>query len=291
MAPRSIRYYFEKARKKGFALGAFNAANLETFKAIVGAAEKMKSPVIIETSGGETAYIEGKNIVDLVSNARENTGLPIFLNLDHGQDLKVVKKMIKEGYDLIHYDGSQLPLKANMRNTRKTVEMARKARRGVLVEAEIDYITGSSVPRLDKSIKSVQAQGKYTDPETACRFVKLTQIDTLAVFVGNVHGIYDEPPLLDLDRLETIAQKVPCFLSLHGGSGITPAMIKNAIEVGKIVKINVNTELRMAYRETLERTLRKSDEVAIYKLMPPVIEAVQKVVEKKIKLFGSTNQI
>jgi len=291
MSQSSIRQYFEKARKKGFALGAFNAANLETFKAIVGAAERLKSPVIIETSGSETTFIEGKNIIDLVLNAREKTGIPIFLNLDHSHDLKVIREMVENGYDLIHYDGSQLPLKANMRKTKRAVEIAKKARRGVLVEAEIDYITGSSAPRLDKSIKRVQDLGRYTDPETAAQFVQITGVDTLAVFVGNVHGIYKEAPVLDLDRLEAIAQKTNCFLSLHGGSGITPAMIKNAIQIGKIVKINVNTELRMAYRQTLEKVLKRSEEVAIYKLMPPVIAAVQKVVEKKIRLFGSAGQI
>lgn len=291
MTPKPIRYYFEKAQRKGFAIGAFNAANIETFKAIVAAAQNLKSPVIVESSSGETAYIEGENLVDLVGNTREKTNLPIFLNLDHAQDLRLIKKLIHAGYDLIHYDGSTLPLKANMRNTKRVVEMARKARKGILVEAEIDHITGSSIPRLDKSIKSIQNQGRYTDPDQASQFVRLTHVDTLAVFVGNVHGVYREAPMLDLDRLERIAKKTNSFLSLHGGSGITPAMIKNAIKVGGIVKINVNTELRMAYRNTLEGVLDKSEEVAIYKLMPPVIEAVQKVVEAKIKIFGSAGQI
>lgn len=290
MSESAIRYWFEKARKKGFALGAFNAANIETFKAIIQAAQHLKSPVIIESSSGETAYIEGENLVDLVANAREETGLPIFLNLDHAHDLKTVKKLIQAGYDLIHYDGSETPLKANMRNTKKVVGWARQARRGILVEAEIDYITGSSTPHLDKSVTAVQKQGRYTDPETAAHFARITGVDTLAVFVGNVHGVYKEPPMLDLALLEEISHKATCFLSLHGGSGIDGAMIKNAIAVGKIVKININTELRMAFRETLEKTLKTSNEVAVYKLMPPVITAVQKVVERKIKLFGSSGQ-
>ena len=287
----SIRAYFEKAQKKGFAIGAFNAANIETFKAVIQAADKLHSPVIIESSSGETAYIDGENLVDLVDNARKETGLPIFLNLDHAHDLKTIKKLIGIGYDLIHYDGSELPLKANMRHTKKVVGWARQARRGVLVEAEIDHISGSSAPRLDKSVTLVQKQDRYTDPKVATQFVRTTGVDTLAVFIGNVHGVYKEAPMLDLALLEQIAKKTSCFLSLHGGSGITPAMIKNAIDVGKIVKVNVNTELRMAFRETLEKTLKKSDEVAIYKLMPPVVAAVQKVVERKIKLFGSDNQV
>lgn len=290
MPQKSIRDYFDKARKKGFAIGAFNAANIETFKAIVGAAEKLQSPVIIESSSGETAYIDGENLFDLVANSREQTGLPIFLNLDHAHDLKVIKELINVGYDLIHYDGSELPVKANMRNTKKVVSWARKARRGILVEAEIDHITGSSVPRLDKSVASVQKLGNYTDPELAARFARLTGVDTLAVFVGNVHGAYKEPKTLDLDRLQRIAQKIHCFLSLHGGSTIPGGAIRTAIKVGHIVKINVNTELRMAFRETLEKVLKTSDEVAAYKLMPPVITAIQKVVEKKMKLFGSVGQ-
>ena len=287
----SIRYYFKKAQKRGFAIGAFNAANIETFKAIVAAAEKLRSPVIIESSGGETAYIEGENLIDLVANVRAKKNLPIFLNLDHAHDLKIIKKLIKAGYDLIHYDGSKLPLKANARNTKKVVGWARQARRGVLVEAEMDYITGSSIPRLDKRVEVVQKQGRYTDPNLAKKFVRMTGVDTLAVFVGNVHGVYKEPPILDLDRLRILAEEIPCFLSLHGGSGINKAMIRNAIRIGGVVKINVNTELRMAYRETLEKVLSQTEEVAIYKLMPPVIKAVQRVVEKKIKLFGSAGQI
>ena len=290
MALHSIRDYFEKARKKGFAIGAFNVANIETFKAVVAAAEKLKSPAIIESSSGETAYIDGENLFDLVANFRQRTGLPVFLNLDHAQDLKIIKNLINVGYDLIHYDGSELPVKANMRNCKKVVGWARKARRGFLVEAEMDHITGSSAPHPGKKIKLVQAQREYTDPDKAAHFVHLTGVDTLAVFIGNVHGIYADTKFLDLDRLHRIAQKVHCFLSLHGGSGIDGGMIKNAIDVGKIVKININTELRIAFRESLEKVLETTDEVATYKLMPPVIAAVQAVVEKKMKLFGSIGQ-
>jgi len=287
---KSIRHYFEKARKQGFAIGAFNAANLEVVKAIVGAADKLRSPIIIETSSGQTEYIEGKNLVDLVENAREKTGLPIFLNLDHAHDFKLIKKAVKAGYDLIHFDGSKLPFRENMRRAKKVVSYVRKKRKGILVEAEIDYITGSSAPHLTKSIKAVQKQGNYTDPKRAREFMRLTGVDTLAVFVGNVHGVYDAPPMLDFDRLNELS-RLPCFLSLHGGSGIATPTIKKAIEIGKVVKINVNTELRMAYRQALERQLKSSDEVAIYKLMPPVISAVQKVVEKKIRIFGSTGRV
>jgi len=287
---KNIRHYFEKAKRQGFAIGAFNAANLEVVKAIVGAAEKLRSPVIIESSSGQTEYADEDNLFDFVQNAREETGLPIFLNLDHAHDLKLIKKAVKAGYDLIHFDGSKLLFRENMRRAKKVVSYVRKKRKGILVEAEIDYITGSSAPHLTKSIKAVQRQGNYTNPERARQFVKLTGVDTLAVFVGNVHGVYDAPPMLDFDRLNELS-KLPCFLSLHGGSGIAAPTIKKTIETGRVVKINVNTELRMAYRKALEKQLKTSDEVAIYKLMPPVISAVQKVVEKKIRIFGSKGKV
>jgi len=149
---------------------------------------------------------------------------------------------------------------------------------------------GTAAPHPTEEAESIQASGNYTDPEKAADFVSQTGVDILAVFIGNLHGTYREAPKLDLERLKMIAQKLPCFLSLHGGSGLLEEDITKAIQVGKIVKINVNTELRVAYRDTLENVLKGSEEVAIYKIMPPVIAAVQKVVEEKIQLFGSTNK-
>ena len=125
----------------------------------------------------------------------------------------------------------------------------------------------------------------YTDPEKAADFVAQTQCDLLAVFVGNIHGTYKTPKKLDLERLRLIKSKVNCFLSLHGGSTILPEDIQEAIRLG-VVKINVNTELRIAFQETLANVLRGSDEIAIHKIMPPVIAAVEKVIEEKIKLFN-----
>lgn len=278
----------EKARQEGYAIGAFNAGNIELVKAIVTAAQSQQAPVIIETSSREAEFFGQKNFLNIIEHFRQETNLSILTNFDHGPGLEECQRAIKGGYDLVHFDGSELPYEENVKITKVLVEEAHQ--KGILVEGEIDKILGSSISHPTEDAESIQASGNYTDPERAADFVSQTGVDILAVFVGNLHGTYRQPPKLDLERLNTIAQKLPCFLSLHGGSGLLEEDIKKAIQIGKIVKINVNTELRIAYRETLENVLKGSEEVAIYKIMPPVIAAVQKVVEEKIQLFGSAGK-
>lgn len=277
-----------RAQKEGYAIGAFNAANIETLKAIVGAAVKLKAPIIVESSHGETEFIGAENLVDIVANYREETGLPIFVNLDHAPSLEAARKGIEAGYELIHINASKLPYEENVKVVKTVVDEAHA--KDLLVEAELTPIEGSSAPHMQETIEEEQAKSKYTDPEQAKDFVSRTGVDTLAVSVGNVHGVYKTAPKLDLELLKKLRETLPCFFSLHGGSGIPDDQVRSAVEVGKIVKVNVNSEMRIAYRETLENVLDKTDEVAIYKIMPDVIAAVQKVVEKKITLFGSTGK-
>ncbi len=277
----------QKAKNEGWALGAFNAGNLEIARAIMQGGQNQQAPLIIETSVGEIDHFGADNFLDVVKNFHQQSQLPFFTNLDHGPGLQECQKAIGLGYNLIHFDGSNLPIEENIKITKVLVEEAHA--KGILVEAEIDKILGESQKHSEMS-ESVQARGSYTDPDRALDFVNQTGCDLLAVFVGNLHGLYQDAPKLDLERLKLIAQKLPCFLSLHGGSGISKEDIQRAIKVGRIVKVNVNTELRLAYKETLENVLRGSDEISIYKIMPPVIAAVQKIVEEKIQLFGSDNK-
>lgn len=280
-----VREILEKARQAGSALGAFNAGNLELVKAVIQAAQAKQAPVIIETSSGEAGFFGQKNFIDVIANLRQGHGWSILTNFDHGPGLEECQRAIQAGYNLVHFDGSKLPYEENVKITKALVEEAHQ--KGILVEGEIDKILGKSEPHPNEDSESVQASANYTDPEKAADFVKQTGVDILAVFVGNLHGTYRQPPKLDLERLNLIAQKIPCFLSLHGGSGLENEDIQKAIKIGKIVKININTEIRVTYKETLENVLKGSEEVAIYKIMPPVIAAVQKVIEEKIQLFGS----
>lgn len=276
------------ARKQGWALGAFNAANIETLKAIVQAADVLRAPVIVESSGGETNFFGADEFASIVAIMRRKHNLPIFINLDHAEQPEAIDEAIKVGYDLIHFDGGRLPYKKNVEIAKEVANKAHK--KGLLVEGEMDHIGGSSAAHLNQTSEEAQKEGRYTDPEKAASFVQETGVDIFAAFFGNVHGVFATPPKLDFDRLARLTQQVPAFLSMHGGSGIRDEDVKQAIKTGRIVKINVNTEMRIAYKKTLKKVINTTDEVAAYKFMPPVIEAVQKVVEKKIRLFGSAGK-
>lgn len=285
----NAKTWFERARQRGFAIGAFNAANLETIKAIVGAGLSQKSPVMIEASDGEVNFIGKKQLVVLVRSFEQETGIPIVLNLDHAPTKDSVLEAIEVGFDYVHFDGSKLPYEENVRLTRELANVAHA--KGILIEGEIDAIAGSSADHTADQVTNYQDTRLFTDPNKARAFVEATGVDTFASFIGNAHGLYQGEKHIDIERLRAISQELPTtFLSLHGGSGIPENNIQQAIQNG-VVKINVNSELRIAYKETLREVLISSDEIAIYKFMPPVIAAVQKIIEQKIQLFGSAGKV
>ncbi|MBI4023027.1 class II fructose-bisphosphate aldolase [Candidatus Berkelbacteria bacterium] len=274
------------AEREHWALGAFNAANLETLQAIFQAASALAAPVLIESSPGETAFVGETALRALVDAYRERYGVHAYLNLDHAETLEQAERGLGAGYDLIHLDASEQPYAENVRVTRSIVEAAHRQHR--LVEGELEHIPGSS-SRHAALPATAQRQTTHTDPDRAESYVRATNVDTLAVSIGNVHGVYAQPPTLNFERLHAIRSAVRCHLSLHGGSGIRDADIRQAIQLG-IAKINVNSELRLAYLEALQRAVKKPKEVAVYKFMPPVIAAVQRVVEAKLTLFGSAGK-
>ncbi|MDO8638839.1 MAG: class II fructose-bisphosphate aldolase, partial [Candidatus Daviesbacteria bacterium] len=227
----TAREWLEKAKKEKFAIGAFNVGNLETFKAIVLAASNKKSPIIIETSPGETDWLGEDNIVDLAKNYSQDFKIPILVNLDHAGSLAECVLAIEAGFDLIHFDGSKLPLEENIKITKEVVELAHQ--KGILVEGEIDHIQGSSEVHqgsAESEIKNIP----MTDPQKAAQFVTETGIDILAAFFGNVHGVFEKGgENLDLDVLKNLAEKLPdTYFSLHGGSGISEEQVKEAIQNG-----------------------------------------------------------
>lgn len=284
------REWLEKAKQEKFAIGAFNVGNLETFKGIVQAAANKKSPIIIETSPGETDWLGEDNIVDLAKNYSQDFKIPILVNLDHAQTLAECVLAIEAGFDLIHFDGSKLPLEENIKIAKEVVNIAHQ--KGILVEGEIDHIAGSSEMHqgsAESEIKNVP----MTDPEKAAKFVNETGVDILAAFFGNVHGVFSEGgENLDLKVLQKLAEKLPStYFSLHGGSGIPENQVKEAIKYG-IVKVNINTEMRQAFRKEMIEVLGNNpNEVAMYKIEKPVVESIQKVVEMKIDSFLSGGKI
>lgn len=261
-----LKDYLKKAQREKWAIGQFNFSSLEQLRGILEAARKKKSPVILGTSEGESRFLDFKEIIALVEISKIKYKIPVFLNLDHGRDLNLIRKAIDFGYSAVHFDGSGLPLEENIKRAKKVVEYAHK--RGVLVEGELEYIKKKNL----------------TSPEKAEKFLRKTKIDSLAIAIGNVHGIYKKMPKLDFKRLKEIREKAKVFLVLHGGSGVSKPEIREAIRQG-IVKININTELRLAWKKALIQALR-AKENRPYKILPQVEEAVQRKVEEKINLFS-----
>ncbi len=281
---------FKEAKQNKYAIGAFNVSNLEQLKAIVLAAQNLKSPAFISTSEGESRFIGKKQVRALIDVCKKETGLPLVLHLDHGKSLEVIKEAMEAGYDSIHFDGSELDFEENIKVTKQVVELARE--KGIEnVEGEIGYLRGKSEIQEKVEIQ----EEDLTDPKQALEFTKQTGINSLAVAIGNIHGVFKSAknPHLFLERLKEISQALDdeIGLVLHGGSGTPEQDVKKAIGLG-VVKVNVNTELRMAYTNSLKKTLENNpNQITPYKLMPPTVETVQKVVEEKIKLFGSDNKL
>jgi fructose-bisphosphate aldolase class II len=264
----SLKDYLTSTRNRGSALGAFNLDSLEMLKAVSLAAQKLNAPVIAEVSPKEAEYLGLDNVVSLVNNARRELNLPLYLNLDHAEDKVIIKNAIELGFAMVHFDGAKLPLTENTKLTKELVNTVHS--KNVLVEGDIDSIGG-----------------RLTDPLGAKRFVEETGVDIFAVSIGNKHGV-GENEKLDLGLLQKIRRELPeTFFSLHGGSGISPEDIRAATGLG-VVKINVNTELRIAWREKLAAALAENpQEYAWYNLTQAPIAELQRIVEDKIKIFGA----
>jgi fructose-bisphosphate aldolase class II len=286
---KNLKYYIQKAQKEKWAIGQFNFSTFEQMKAIVMAGDNLKSPVILGTSEGESKFFGLKEAVALRDVLRKKTGRPIFLNLDHGKSFDYIKSAIDAGYDMVHFDGSKLSLEENIKISQQVIKYAKK--KGVLVEGEIGQIGNDASKVYSEKFEINNAD--LTDPEQIMEYAKKSKVDLLAVSIGTFHGIESSGvnPNLRIDLLKEIKEVVGNIsLVLHGGSATPEEDIRKAIELG-IVKININTELRLAYTETLKKTLANNpEEITPYKIFPEAVKNVQSVVESKIKLFGSDNK-
>ncbi len=280
-----------RARAEGFALGAFNLDNQETLKAVVFAAANKKAPVLVEVSQGEVDALGIENIRDMVDNYREQYGVEIYINLDHSPTVLAAKQAIEAGYEFIHIDISQANKNATaeeiIAGTKEVVAYARLT--GALVESEPHYFGGSSNVHTE-AFDYDEIKKTFSTPDGTKAFVEATGIDTYAAAIGNLHGSYPVPKMLDLELLQQLRSAVDCNISLHGGSGTPGHYFVDAVKIG-VTKININSDMRVAYRKTLEQVLADNPtEFAVIKLMDTVIEAVQAVIESKIDMFNSTTK-
>jgi fructose-bisphosphate aldolase, class II len=288
----AARNLMHRSREEHFAVGAFNVDNQETLLAIARAAQAKNAPVLVEVSHGEVAVIGLANMRSLVDNYRAEFGVEMYINLDHSPSVEAAKAGIDAGFEFIHIDYSQAKHDATdaeiVAATREVVEYAAQTT-GALVESEPHYFGGSSNVHTE-DIDYDEIRKTFSTPEGAQAFVAETGIDTFAAAVGNLHGRYPVPKQLDLELLQRIRDALDINISLHGGSGTPGHYFQSAAQIG-VSKININSDLRYAYRTTLEAQLAAHpDEYAIVKLIEPVITAVQAVVEEHIDLFGSTGK-
>jgi fructose-bisphosphate aldolase class II len=285
------RHLMQRSRQQHFAVGAFNIDNQETLIAVCRAAQEKRAPVLVEVSDGEVKALGLDNIRDMVDNYKREYGVEMFINLDHSPNVEAAKRGIDAGFEFIHIDISQAKHDATdeeiIRDTREVVEYAKFT--GALVEAEPHYFGGSSNLHTEQ-IDYEEIRKTFSTPEGAKAFVDATGIDTFAAAIGNLHGKYPVPKELDLELLQRIRDAIDCNISLHGGSGTPGHYFEQAAKIG-VSKVNINSDMRVAFRETLEKALAEHpDEYAVVKLMPEVYQAVQKVVEEKIDTFGSAGK-
>ena len=283
----NLRDYITQAQKDHIAVGHFNASTLDGIVAIADAAKELGVPVVVGLSEGERDYVGVKTAVAIIQSIREMTGQPIFLNADHTYSFDRVKEAIDAGFDAVIFDGAQLPFEENIKITKKCVEYARTMNHDVLVEGELGFI-GTSSKILDAIPEgAVTSDDQMTKPADAERFIRETGVDMLAPAVGNIHGIVrGGHPALHTVRVGELSSVVTVPLVLHGASGNTADDIRKAIKAG-VALVHVNTELRIAYRGGLVKSLSENlEELSPYKYLKPAKQAMQKVVEEKLKIFG-----
>lgn len=269
-----------KARSEGYAIGGFVIWSIDSVQAVIEASEKFNLPVLLMTGYPEAEYAGGfKNIYRIVEMVAESTKLPVALHADHFVDYETISEAIDSGFTSVMIDASSLPFKENIELTKKVVKLARRS--NVTVEAELGRLAGS-----EAKLEVSEEQALQTDPEDAKRFVEETEIDSLAVAIGTVHGFYTYPPKINIDRLKAIAEKVSIPLVLHGGSGTPEEKVTESIKYG-ISKVNICTDFVAA----MGRSIRDIQSESGFKYSVKTVfgtgrNAGRELAESKIKLFS-----
>ena len=300
---------FKKAYEGHYAVGAFNVNNMEIIQGIVAAAQQEKSPLILQVSAGARKYANHIYLMKLVEAAIEDTGLPICLHLDHGEDFDICKACVDGGFTYVMIDGSKHPFEENIEMTRRVVEYAHE--RGVVVEAELGRLAG-----VEDAVKVNTKDATYTDPDQAVEFVERTGCDSLAIAIGTSHGAYKfkGKPELDFARLEKITNLLPGYpLVLHGASTVIPSFVEECnkyggkldgaqgvpedmlLQAGKfgVCKINIDTDLRLAMTASIRKHLVENPgDFDPRQYLKPARQAIQNMVAHKMRdVLNSSNRL
>lgn len=298
----SGRELLTEAGRGGWAVGAFNFSNLELLQAIIGAAGETRTPVFLSTSEGAIRYAGLDNIVALCRTAAARIPVPVSLHLDHGRDFALIAAAVKSGYTSVMIDASHLPYEENVRQTSAVVALAHPA--GVSVEAELGRLVG-----VEDTVSTAAHDAVLIDPDEAGRFVAATGVDSLAPAIGTAHGAFKfkGEPALDLDRLRAVrrttggiplvlhgASSIPAAvldrcrsagMTLPGAKGVPENQLRQAVRLG-VCKVNVDTDLRLAFTAELRHVLRDAPgEFDLRNYLSPARTAVQTLVRDRILLL------
>jgi len=255
---------------------------------IFNAARALDLPVVIGASEGERDFIGVRAMVAMVKSIREEFDYPIYTNADHTYSFERVKEAIDAGFDAVIYDGNKVSHEENLEITKQCVEYARAQDRDILVEAELGNIGMSS-----KLLDGIPEGAEITDemltvPEELKAFVEYTGVDLIAPAVGNLHGMmkHGNNPRLNIERIAELREAGGVPMVLHGGSGITDEDFVAAIQAG-IGMVHINTEIRKAYRDGIAAYIAENpDEIAPYRYVKAGRDALQGVVEERMRLFN-----
>ena len=268
------------AEEKHCAVGAFNTPNLECVNAVLAAAEKLNVPVILSHAELHEEVSPLQKIGPVMVQAAKNAKVPVCVHLDHCETLDYMAQALEIGFTGVMYDGSTLPYKENLANTKKAVQMAKNYNCGV--EAELGALAS-------REGGAANASGPvYTDPDEAVAFCKETGIDALAPSFGTAHGIYKSKPVLDLDRVKVIAEKTGLPLVMHGGSGVSPEDYRTGIANG-LRKINYYSYMSKAGTNAVKELLEREDVTFFHDLALAAEKAMEADAEKAMRVFAGMN--
>jgi fructose-bisphosphate aldolase class II len=277
----------KEAQKGRYAIGAFNANNMEIIQAIVETAEEERAPVILQASQGAIKYAGLDMIVAMVKVMAEKAKIPVALHLDHGTDYYQNIKCLRAGFTSLMYDGSKLPFDENVEMTKKVVEMAHAC--DIPVEAELGQI-GKMGNSDEPGVALEKVKESMAVPEEAVKFVELTGIDFLAAAVGTIHGCRTPFAKLDIPRIEKIRELTGVPLVLHGASGANDEEVRKGIAAG-ICKINIDTRIRLYFVKKMREVLEKNpEEIDPRKILGPAKEAAKEIIRDRMRVFGCSGK-
>lgn len=284
----SLKDTIADARKKGVAVGHFNISDTEQLWAVFNAARSLSLPVIVGVSEGERDFIGLRQAVALIKSLREEFGHPVYLNADHTYSYERAVEAIDAGCDAVIFDGTKLPVGENIEETKRVVAYGRSKNPAALIEGEIGFIGTSSKILESPPPGAAITPELLTKPEEIKTFVEKTGVDLVAPAMGSLHGMLKSgSPALSISRIEELAAASSAPLVLHGGSGTTDEDFTKAIAAG-ISVVHINTEIRLAYRRGIQLSLQEDpEEIAPYRFMKGGVQAVQRVVTDRLKLFNN----